>query len=162
MLKKFFGIVVFIFFLFAIENILFYFFGFWFKPNLILLWIIFLNLFLGIRYGLVASFCAGLLQDSFSTGAFGAHILSFIVCSYLIVVIRKYFLQLETASFRLAISGVVAILNVLVLYVINSFFMKISFSETVVFILFPEVLSTVLMAWLLFDYYKKCALKLFA
>jgi len=76
--------------------------------------------------------------------------------------IRRYFLHLETVSFRLVMAGVMAILNVLVLYIINSFFFQISFLETFVFILLPEVLSTALMAWLLFDYYKKCALKLFA
>lgn len=159
-MKKILGISFAVILLFCLENIFYNIFRFWFNPSLILVLIIVINLTWGIRYGLVISFWAGLLKDSFSAGPLGAHILGFVICSYLIFIVRKFFIQMETFLFRCAITAVVVFFNVLILYLVNVLYASINPSQVFFFILLPQILSTVFVASFLFDFYQKCALKL--
>lgn len=160
MIKKFFWIGLSVLLLFGIENIFYDFFRFWFRPNFILLLVIVLNLTWGIRYGLVISFLAGFLKDSYSAGPLGAHVLAFVLCSYFIFAVRKFFLQMDTFLFRCVITAMTVFFNVLVLYLVYSLYESMNLQHAFLFVLLPQTLSTVLVASFLFDFYQKCALKL--
>ena len=160
-MKKTSWIIIFSILLFFLQAGLFSVFGGWFKPNFLLLFIIYLNLTRGIRYGLLASLVCGLLMDSFGTGIFGIHAFSFFVCSYLIAVVKKYFIQFDVLPFKIVIVSVFTIFNILFLYLLNTIFIEINFKHVFLFILFPETVSTVAVAPYTFDCLKKCASKLY-
>ena len=81
-MKKLFVIAVFSFVLFLAEVAMFQIFGSWFKPSLLVLLVVYFNLKFGIRYGILTSLICGILSDSFGSGIFGVHILSFIFCYF--------------------------------------------------------------------------------
>ncbi|MDD3374839.1 MAG: rod shape-determining protein MreD [Candidatus Omnitrophica bacterium] len=159
-MKKLFGIAFFSFVLFLAEVAIFQIFGSWFKPNLLILLVVYSNLKFGIRYGIFASLIGGILSDSFGSGIFGVHIISFMFCSYILALVRKYFLQFDALSFKFIISGFFSSLNVILIYFISSIFLKINFSDVFIFIFLPEVAATVAVSPFCFDYLRKCDLKL--
>ena len=73
-MKKIITIIFLSFFFLWLEFFLFNYVHPWVTPNFLLLLIIFVNLWLGIRFSLFAAVVAGLLKESFSTDFFGFHI----------------------------------------------------------------------------------------
>jgi rod shape-determining protein MreD len=93
---------------FLAEFFLFNVFGRWGKPDLLLILIVFYNLYLGIRYGLVSAFVAGLLKDAFSPEIFGTYIFLFMLCACLATILRRNFYQPGSRLSRLVVTlGVV-------------------------------------------------------
>ncbi len=79
--------------LLLVEFCLFNLFGRWGDPNLLLLAVIFFNLYSGIRFSLWAALWAGIFKDCFSTMPFGTYIFAFIACAYLSTFIRRTFYE---------------------------------------------------------------------
>ncbi len=75
---------------FLVQFVLFNLFGRWGDPHLLLLVIIFFNLYTGIRFSLWAAVCAGILQDCFGTMPFGTHVFAYVACAYLSTAVRRY------------------------------------------------------------------------
>lgn len=140
---------------FLLEFFLYNFLGSWFKVNFLLLAVIFVTLFWGIRWGLACAFCAGLLKDSYGGGLFGLHFFSFVLCAYLTVLVRQYFYQIESGILRIFLVFLVTISNVLISFTIVSMFYAINFQEAVTSILIPEVVLTTVIAPFLFDQLKE-------
>ena len=83
----------------------------WFMPNLLLLLIIFVNLWLGIRFSLLTAVIAGLLKEGFSTDFFGFHIFVFVICAYAATFLRPYLYQRGSAFSRYLLVGSILVLN---------------------------------------------------
>lgn len=152
-------LIVLTFVFLAAEFILFDFFGQWFNPNLLILFIIFVNLRLGIRYGLGVAFLAGLLKDSFGTGIFGVNLLSFIFCAYATIFVQKYFYEVEANFLRILLALTMSLLGVLVNYLASAVFNVIDFREAVIFVMVPEVVATTLVVTFVFSHLRKFFLK---
>ena len=160
-MKKIYVILVITFIFFLLEFILANFFGRWFKPNLLILLVIFIDLQLGIRFGIFAAILAGLLKDSFSTGVFGINIFSFILCVYTASLLRRYFFyDVEFGFLRILMAFLMSFLNIVVSYILNSMFSRIDFYQMLIFVMLPEVLATTLVASSIFRGLKRCVLKL--
>ena len=147
------------FLFFAIEFLWVNLLGNWFKPNLLLLLIIFFNLSFGLRYGLAAAFFAGLLEDSFGTSVFGVHIYSFVVCTFMLVVVRRYLFHAGVYSLRIFLAFLLSLLNALLVFALNCIFLPLDFKEAFCFVIFPEVLATTLAAGFTFRHLRTCVLK---
>lgn len=158
-MRKLFLITVLSLVFFTIEFLWMNLLGGWFKPDLLVLLIIFFNLSLGIRYGLAAAFLAGILKDSFGTSIFGIHILSFVVCAFMMIIVRRYLFHTSVYSFRIVLSFLTSLLNALFLFVLNSIFSPLDFKEAFYFVIFPEVLATTLVAGFTFRHLRTCVLK---
>lgn len=141
-----------------IELVLFNVFGRWFKPNLLVVLVIFINLYLGIRYSLITAVFAGVIRDSFSLGIFGVHIFSFVACAYLTTFIRTYHYQVGSSTSRFFLILVVSLANVVIHYAISVMFLSADFGQMFVSILLPEVLVTVMVAFYIFKILKRLAL----
>ena len=146
--------------LFIAEFIVADFSGGWFRPNLLILLVIFFNAHRGIRYSLLVAFIAGFLKDSYGAGVFGANIFAFALCAYATTLIQKYFYHLESFFLRLVVVLSVTFLYTSVLYVFYSSSAPLSFQEVVIFVMLPEVLSTILVASLFLKGLDACVLKL--
>ena len=145
---------------FIIESALFNVLGRWFKPDLLLLLIIFFNLTLGIRYSILAALFAGLWKDSFGIDIFGLNIFTFIACAYLTTFIKRYLDPVGSRSSRILIVCSVTILSVFIRYVLDSIFSEIDFGQMVMFVMLPEAVTTTVAATYTFQQLRKCVLRL--
>lgn len=88
-MRQIFIIPVICYFALLAEFSLFNLFGRWGDPHLLLLVVIFFNLYSGIRFSLWAALWAGLFKDCFSTMPFGTHIFVYIAAAYFSIFIRR-------------------------------------------------------------------------
>ena len=73
-----------------LEFVLFNLFGRWGDPHLLLILVVFVYLYSGIRYSLWAAFWAGMFKDCFSTMPFGTIIFVYMSCACLAMLVRRY------------------------------------------------------------------------
>ena len=134
--------------------------GRWFKPNLILIAVVFFNLFWGTRYSLACAIFGGLLKDGFSANFFGLNIFSLIACAYLTTFIKMYAYHVSSKAGRVMMVFFMIIANgiiqCLVKVILSHGNLPWAFSQ----VLLPEVLATTIVAGYTFDKLKQCALNL--
>jgi len=152
------GVITFL--LFLLEYIFSQMFGRWFKPNFLLLLVIFTNVFLRTKYSLFVAIFAGILKDSFNTSNFGIYTFSFVFCTYVTTAIRKYFYQVETGYLRVIVAAILSFASASFIYFFILMENAISVSEAMFFTILPEFAATSLLAAYTFDGLKKCVLKL--
>ncbi len=144
---------------FFLEFFLFHLLGSWFKPNFLLLLIVFFNLYLGIRYSLLTAFTAGVLKDSFGLHAFGLYTFAFVLCAFLTTIVRKYLFHTSAYSFRILLAFSLSMFQVLVVWALYSLFTPVDPNQVLRYVLAPEVIPTTLIASYTFFYLKRCVLK---
>ena len=149
-------IVVFYLLEFFIYNI----FGRDFTPSLLLLLVMFFNLYLGIRYSLFTAVAAGFLEDSFSPHLFGINLFSFVACAYMTTFLKSIVYHMGSNFSRLILISLVCLIYVVVSFVLYAMFMKVNLREALLYVLLPQVLITLLVANPVFALLKKCVLKL--
>ncbi|HOD12502.1 MAG TPA: rod shape-determining protein MreD [Candidatus Omnitrophota bacterium] len=159
MIKKTLWILISCYLLFLIEIGVFHVFSFWVKPNFLILFVIFINLFWGSRYGLWAAVAAGLLKDSLLVGVFGVNIFSFIISSYIVLLLKKYIFQIDALYLKIALAFFLSALNVSILYIVAAFFASGGFRDIAWFLAIPEIITTTAIGPYAFLFFKKCALK---
>ena len=146
---------------FVAEFMIFNLFGRIFLPNLSLILIMFINLSLGIRYGLFAAIISGVIKDSLGIGFFGSHTLSFVVCAFLAVYLQKYIYQRGSGLSRLILLGAMVGTDFLIQFFLNLMSGEVFIADALRFIFVPEILATLLLADFSFAGLKKCVLKFF-
>ena len=154
----FISVSVFVFFL--LESIISHIFGVGWKPNLLIILIVFIDLFRGIRYSLFTAFLAGLLVDSFSAKVFGLNIFAFISCAYVTTVLRIYIYRRGSTSLRLLMVFLVSMINVLFHFLLNLMFYPVHFLEMFVHVFLREVFLTTIVANYVMEQLKTCASRL--
>ena len=148
------------FFLFLVEYVFAQIFGRWFKPNFLLLFVIFTNVFFRTKYSLFVAVFAGILKDSFNTSNFGIYIFSFVFCSYAVTAIRKYFYQVETGYLRVIVAALLSFASAGFIYFFVLAENATPVSEAMFFAILPEFAATSLLAAYTFDRLKICVSKL--
>ncbi len=160
-MRKVLLIIFLVFIFYLIEILLFNLFGRWFRPNLLLLLIIFFDFYLGIRFGLLTAFAAGILRDSFSTHILGVNLLSLVASAFLTTVFRKqFYFKGSRTSFFLVIS-LVCLANFLIQFVLYIFCSTVNFSSALTAVFFPQIISTLLVSLFVFKQLRKCVSRLF-
>ncbi|MBL8014355.1 MAG: rod shape-determining protein MreD [Candidatus Omnitrophica bacterium] len=148
------------YFFFLLEFLLFNTFGRWGKPGLLIILIVFLNLYLGIRYGLICAVLSGILKDAFSFEIFGVYIFLYMSSAFLAIILRRNFYRPGSQLSRLVVtSGVLLFffLGQVVLYAMNA---DIDFKGSVQFVFLPEALATLVCATFFFQKLKLLADKI--
>jgi len=134
----------------------------WFRPNLLLILIVFFNLYRGVRHSLVVALFAGLLQDSFSIQPFGLNIVSFMAAAYLTTFLKMYIYASGSARSRLLLVFLITISYVLIEFWSRMMFVPVNFFEMFRFVMLPQVFSTTVVSLYVFKKFKQCASILFA
>jgi len=158
-IQKLFLISIIVIVFFILEFFLFNILGSWFLPNLLLLVIIFFNLYLGIRYSLFAGLLSGLLRDSFSTAVFGINIFALIICAYMTTILSQHVYHKGSRSSRLLLVFLVCIIHSGVQVILYMMFGSINFLMALKFAILPEILGTLIVATTVFHWLKKCVLR---
>ena len=147
---------------FIIEFLIFNFAAPFLRPNLLLLLVIFTNLFFGIRYSLYAAILGGVLIDSFASGPWGINMFSFVACAYLTTVFKKYIYLIGSEASVLLLAGAVVVANFFMEFFLNMIFADISLGEALRFIFFREAFMTLVVTPVLFREMRRCVLRLYA
>src|ERR1019366_1647137 len=94
---------------FALEFLLYNFWGQWGKPELLILVVVFFNLYLGVRFGIIAAIFCGLFKDASGVAPFGTYVLVYIAGSYVTVLVRRYLYQPGSRFSRALIAFLVVV-----------------------------------------------------
>ncbi len=128
-------------------------------PNLMLLLIIFLDLSMGIRYALLAAFVGGAVKDAYSIQFFGFHILTLMFSAYVTTILLRILHQKGSwISLLLLIFCINSVLLIcqgalsLNLRDVAGFFRQVYF---------PELFMTLLFSGIIFNYLRRCVLRLY-
>lgn len=89
---------------FVSEFLLYNAWGPWGKPELLFLVVIFFNLYLGIRFGIIAAFFCGLFKDTMGIGPWGTYLALYVVAAYLTSLVRRYFYQQGSSVSRVLVT----------------------------------------------------------
>lgn len=161
-MTKFLFIAICSFICVVIEGLLDQNLGRWFKPNLCLCLVVFLNLFKGTHPSMVAALLAGLMKDSLSAKFFGLNMLSLAACAQVTTFLKSYIYETGSMGSRVMIVFLAALFNLLIQYAVNAMMEQIYFTEVFRYVMLPEVLATTLVAPYAFTKFKQCALRFFA
>ncbi|HLF17442.1 MAG TPA: rod shape-determining protein MreD [Candidatus Omnitrophota bacterium] len=160
-MKRLIVITLLVFVFFLLEFFIFNLIGGWLTPSLLILLIIFFNLYLGIRYGLYTAILAGVLKDSFSSTFFGLNIVTFIVCAYLTTVLRKYIYYRGSRLSRLLLVFLICLVDFICRLVLHAILGSLDAAGAFKFVLFSGVVTTLLATTYTFQQLKRCVSKLF-
>src|ERR1700761_3780062 len=94
---------------FALEFCLYNFWGRWGKPELLILVVVFFNLYLGIRFSIIAALFCGIFKDSSGIAPFGTYIVIYLAGAYLTTFVRRYLYQPGSRFSRAMISFFVVV-----------------------------------------------------
>ncbi|HBG61065.1 MAG: rod shape-determining protein MreD [Omnitrophica WOR_2 bacterium GWF2_38_59] len=159
-MKKTFIIIVLVLLCFLLEFLIFNIGGRWFMPNLLLLLVIFFNLYLGIRYSIFTAVCAGFMKDSFCASVFGINLVSFVICAYMVTILKRYIYHAGSKASRMLLVFCIVLINLIVNYVLLIKFSKVNFFEAVKYLLLPELTTTLIVSTAVFHNLKKCVSRL--
>lgn len=136
--------------------------GHWFAPNLLIIVVVFFNLYRGIRYGFLAAIMGGLLWDSFSAQHFGWHTFSLILCAHIASFSKMYLYHSGSLSSRVLMVFLISLIYSFIQYLLNVMVVSVSFEEAFTHVMVPEILATTVAAAYFLEKFKQCALRLFA
>ena len=160
-MRKIIFTIVFSVIVFILENILYDIFGKFFLPNLMLLFVIYINLAFGIRFSILAASLAGILEDSFGTGVFGQSIFVYLLSAYFTTYLKRYLHYVASQRSRLLLVFFVSIFCFLTQLLVHWAFGSVNIVQSLRFVLIPEVITTLIITTFFFQQMRRCVLKLF-
>lgn len=135
---------------FALEFLLYNFWGHWGKPELLILVVIFFNLYLGIRFSIVAAIFCGIFKDTLGIGPFGTYVLVYITAAYMTTLVRRYLYQPGSKFSRGVVAFLVLVGSFTVQAILTNMNHEAPFSEQLFYILVPQLLTTMIAATYVF------------
>ena len=161
-MRRFIVVVILVYICFVIESALSNGLGRWFKPDLMIILIVFFNLFRGVRTSLLVAFLGGLLKDSFAVEVFGMHIFSYMVSAYLTSIVKMYIYQPGSRASRLLMVCLVYLIYITIQYFLYEMFFSMDFREVFFNVFIPEMLATSLVTLYVLEKLRQCVSRLFA
>ena len=147
---------------FVVQYFLSEWFSPWFRPNLLLLMVIFLNLYRGIRHSFLVAFIAGLVADSFAPGLFGINIFAFMLSAYLTTLLKMYIYDSGSPTSRFLLVFLVSLCFGLIDFMGRTLFISVNFWKAFRYLMLPQTVATAAVSLYVLKIFKRCALKLFA
>jgi rod shape-determining protein MreD len=135
---------------FALEFLLYNFWGGWGKPELLILVVVFFNLYLGIRFSIIAAVFCGLFKDASGIAPFGTYVLVYIAAAYLTTIVRRYLYQPGSRFSRLMVTFFVVIGCFIVQAVLSNMDHEVHLWDHLFYLLVPQVLTTLVAATYVF------------
>jgi|GEM_PF-426459 len=146
---------------FALEFLLYNFWGPWGKPELLILVVIFFNLYLGIRFSIITAVFCGTFKDTSGVAPFGTYILVYIAGSYVTTLVRRYLYQPGSRFSRamvtfFVVTGCFIVQAILVLMSDTHSYSsnmnhEVRLPELLLYILVPQLLTTMIAATFVFE-----------
>ena len=138
------------YFLVLCEFALYNTFGPWGKPELLILLFVFFNLYMGIRYSIIAAVVCGLLKDSLGISPFGTYLFVYVAGAYWTTFVSKYIYQ-PGSRFSRAIVAFFVVLGCFVLEIaLHRMEHDIHFGEAFTYVIWPQLVTTMVLATFVF------------
>ena len=135
---------------FASEFLLYNFWGPWGKPELLILVVIFFNLYLGIRFSIIAAVFCGIFKDTSGIAPLGTYVWVYIAGSYVTTLVRRYLYQPGSKFSRAVVTFFVVAGCFAVQAILSNMNHEGRFSEQLLYLLFPQLLTTMIAATYVF------------
>ncbi len=135
---------------FALEFLLYNFWGQWGKPELLILVVIFFNLYLGIRFSIIAAVICGILKDASGVAPFGTYVLVYIAGSYMTTLVRRYLYQPGSRFSRAVVTFFVVLGCFIVQAILTNMNHEVRLGELLLYLLVPQLLTTMIAATYVF------------
>jgi len=135
---------------FALEFLLYNFWGQWGKPELLILVVIFFNLYLGVRFSIIAAVFCGIFKDASGVAPFGTYVLVYIAGSYLTTLVRRYLYEPGSRFSRAVVTFFVVLGCFIVQAVLTNMNHEVRLGEQLMFLLAPQLLTTMIAATYVF------------
>jgi len=135
---------------YALEFILYNFWGQWGKPELLILVVIFFNLYLGIRFSIIAAVFCGIFKDASGAAPFGTYILVYISAGYMTTLIRRYLYQPGSRFSRAVVTLFVVLGCFIVQASLSNMNHEVRLGELLTYVLVPQMLTTMIAATYVF------------
>ncbi len=136
--------------LFLVEFVLYGAFGAWGKPELLVLLFVFLNLYLGIRFSIIAAVFAGLLRDVFSPSPVGTYLFIYVLAAYWTTVVSKYLYQPGSRFSRALVAFFVVLFCFVVEMSLHLREHEVRLVEALTYVLLPQLIMTMVTATFVF------------
>ena len=160
MTKRLFAIALIVCLFFIAEFVLYNTVGGWGKPELLVLAVIFCNLYWGIRYGIWAAVVAGLVRDAFSIQPLGTYLFVYIAAAYLTTYIRKNIYQ-PGSRFSRAMAAFFVVVGCFIIEItLHLRQHEVRLPEAVLCILVPQLVTTMAAATFVFQLLRNLVAKL--
>jgi len=127
-------------------------------PNLLLISVVFFNIYFKPKNALLFTGFCGIIKDIFSIARFGMNIVSFVACGFLVSKIKTSIYHNDRISQILTVF-LVSLLNSFIFFIINSFSIRLPFFRSLFFVILPEALYTAIIAPIIFYGLKRCVQK---
>jgi len=135
---------------FALEFLLYNFWGQWGKPELLILVVIFFNLYLGIRFSIIAALFCGLFKDASGAAPFGTYLLVYICAAYMTTLVRQYIYQPGSRFSRAVVTCLVIIGCFIVQALLANMDREVRLGELLYYLLLPQMITTMVAATYVF------------
>jgi len=135
---------------FALEFLLYNFWGPWGKPELLILVVIFFNLYLGVRFSIIAAVFCGIFKDASGGEPFGTYILVYITAAYVTTLVRKYLYQPGSRFSRAVVTFFVVVGCFAVQAILSNMDHEARLREQLLYLLIPQLLTTMIAATYVF------------
>jgi rod shape-determining protein MreD len=149
-MKKLLIIILLSYLLFLSEFVLYNAFGPWGKPELLILLFVFFNLYLGVRYSIFAAFVCGLFKDSLGIAPFGTYLLIYVCGAYWTTFVSKNLYQPGSRFSRAMVAFFVVSFCFVLEALMHSMEHDVRLSEIIFYILFPQLITTMVTATFVF------------
>lgn len=135
---------------FALEFLLYNFWGQWGKPELLMLAVVFFNLYLGIRFSIIAAVFCGLLKDALSVAPFGTYLVVYMAATYMTTLIRRYLYQPGSRASRALVTFLVIVGCFIIQTVLSNMNRELHLGQLLVYLLLPQLVTTMIVATYVF------------
>ena len=159
-MKRIFAIALLVYVAFLIEFVLYNMFGVWGKPELMVLMIVFCNLYWGIRYSIWAAFIAGLLKGAFCIEPVGTYLLIYIAAAYLTTAVRQGIYQRGSKFSRVVVAFFVLIGIFTMEVLLHMRLFEVRLLEAMGYILVPQIVLSMAVATLIFHHLRNIVVKM--
>ncbi len=159
-MKRYVAICVFVYLAFLIEFVLYNAFGSWGKPELMVLVVVFCNLYWGIRHSLWAAFAAGSLKGAFDIEPAFTYVFVFMCAAFLSLFFRRYLYQPGSRFSRVVVSFFVLVSIFIIELLLHARSMTVRFWEAALYILIPSLVLTMAVATFVFGRLRDVILRL--
>ena len=131
---------------FALEFLLYNFWGQWGKPELLILVVVFFNLYLGIRFSIIAAVFCGLFKDASGLAPFGTYVMVYIAGAYLTTFVRKYLYEPGSRFSRIVVTFFVVVGCFIIEVMVSNMTHDSALSDQLIYALAPQLLTTLIAA----------------
>ena len=139
---------------FAMEFLLYNFWGQWGIPELLILVVIFFNLYLGIRFSIIAAVFCGIFKDASGVAPFGTYVLVYIAGSYLTTIARRYLYHPGSRFSRVLVTFLVVVGCFIVQAILSNMNHEVRLDKMFVYLLVTQLLITMIVATYVFEQLK--------